>query len=227
MNKTDKTDDRRGGFYWLDEKPYVSVTTVLKVLDKPAIRYWFGKEVYLAMVVNPTLTEGEALAAPYKTSGKAQERGKTVHSIVEAYKTTGAKIEGIPEAFVGYAKAFYSWAADNNVKVLESEKTVVSQKHMFAGTLDLLVHTGQKRLLVDIKTGKDIYPEAALQLSAYRQALQENNEPVDAMGVVLLREDGTYKFEEQTPVFEIFLSVKHIWEWQNAELCGKVVYETK
>ena len=227
MNKIDKTDDRRGGFYWLDEKPYVSVTTVLKVLDKPAIRYWFGKEVYLAMVVNPTLTEGEALSAPYKTSGKAQERGKTVHSIVEAYKTTGAKLDGIPETFAGYAKAFYSWAADNNIKVLESEKTVVSQEHRFAGTLDLLVHTGQKRLLVDVKTGKDIYPEAALQLSAYRQALLEAGELVDAMGVVLLREDGTYKFEEQTLVFEVFLSVKHIWEWMNAEMCGKVGYETK
>ena len=39
---------RRGGFYWIDNKPYVSVTKVLEVLDKPALRYWFGKEVYYA-----------------------------------------------------------------------------------------------------------------------------------------------------------------------------------
>lgn len=221
MNKTNKTEDRRGGFYWLNDKPYVSVTTVLKILDKPAIRYWFGREVYLAMVKNPTLTEGEALAAPYKTSGKAQERGKTVHSIVEAYRATGAVLEGIPEEFAGYAKAFYAWASDGRVEVLEAEKTVVNEEHRYAGTLDLLVNSGGRKMLVDIKTGKDIYQESVLQLSAYREALPELP---DTMGVVLLHEDGTYKFGEAKPVFPIFVALKTVWEWVEEELCRKVGY---
>jgi hypothetical protein len=63
MSTTDmRESSRRGGFYWhTDGRPYISVTTVLSVIDKPALRYWFGKEVYRAMVVNPTLGEKEAL----------------------------------------------------------------------------------------------------------------------------------------------------------------------
>ena len=68
----DQRNDRRGGFYWVDNKPYVSVTTALSVIDKPALRYWFGKQVYLAMTKDPTLNEKAALSAPYQMSDKAK-----------------------------------------------------------------------------------------------------------------------------------------------------------
>ena len=117
--KLNKKDMRRGGFYWKSDpkKPYVSVTTTLSVIDKPALRYWFGKEVYYAMVQDPTLGEQEALSAPYKKSDTAKSRGTTVHSIVEAYKHTKEHIETSPEAYRGFAKAFYSWVKDNDIEI--------------------------------------------------------------------------------------------------------------
>lgn len=220
--KDDKKDERRGGFYWLDKKPYVSVTEILKCIDKPQLRYWFGREVYLAMVVNPTLKEAEALSAPYKTSGKAAERGKTIHSLIEAYKKTGAVIDTIPDHLKGYAKAFYGWVKDNKVEIEENERTVINEEYGFAGTLDLLAKINGEDYLIDCKTGKDIYPESALQLSAYQKCL---NGQLPKLGVLLLKEDGEYKFANVNPRFDIFLSCKSLWEWMNEELIKKVGYK--
>ena len=217
MPKMNKTDQRRGGFYWLDKIPYVSVTQVLSIIDKPQLRYWFGKQVYYAMVKDPTLKEQEALSAPYKTTEKAAERGTTVHSIVESYKHTKKHIDGIPDKYRGYAHAFYSWVEDNQAELLEHERTVVSKQHGFAGTLDLLAKLGDKIFVIDIKTGKDIYPEAFLQLSAYQYALAEEGTVTDGTGVCLLMENGSYKFAEGRQELKPFLAAKALWEWKNKE----------
>jgi len=218
----DNRNNRRGGFYWNNGEPFVSVTNVLKIIDKPALRYWFGKEVYLAMVKNPTLGEKEALAAPYRINDTAKSRGTTVHSIVESYKTTGIVLEDVAEPFKGYASAFKQWVSDFDIKVNEHEKTVVNTFHRYAGTLDLLVNNRDNvSVIVDVKTGKDIYPESALQLSAYQHA---DNIKVDKTAVVLLQEDGNYKFEYQKDNFVYFLAAKKLWEWANMPDLFKVGY---
>ena len=215
-----KKDMRRGGFYWIDKHPYVSVTQVISVIEKPQLRYWFGKEVYRAMVVNPTLAEQEALASPYKKSKEAAGRGTTVHTIVESYKHTKEHIESIPEQFKGYATAFYNWVEDNDIEILEHERTVVSKEYEYAGTLDMLVKNKQsgKTFIIDVKTGKGIYPEAFLQLSAYKQALKENGIEVDDIAVLLLKEDGKYKFGQGENCLEVFLATKLLWQWKNPDL---------
>jgi hypothetical protein len=224
--KNNIKDEKRGNFYWVDEKPFVSVTQVLKAIDKPALRYWFGKEVYYAMVKDPTLGEKEALSAPYKSSDKARMRGSTVHSIVEAYKQSGAVIDNVPEELKGYAKAFYKWIADNEVNVDENEKTVVSKSYGYAGTLDMLMSKGGDKWIIDVKTGKDIYPESFLQLSAYKHALEEDaGLKIERMGVLLLQENGKYKFAEAEDFFGVFLATKKVWEFLNKDICDSVGYD--
>lgn len=217
-NTNDQRNERRGGFYWKDKTPYVSVTTVLKVLDKPALRYWFGREVYRAMVVDPTMQEAEALSAPYKTSSKAADRGTTVHSIVEAYKASGAQITP-PEEFKGYAEAFYSWIKDYKLEITEHEKTIFDEENKLAGTADLICRNNGDTWIIDVKTGKDIYDEAFLQVSAYMKMSGCNRG-----GVLLLQDNGKYKFAECPNYFEYFLAVKKIWEFVNRELCEKIGY---
>lgn len=222
IKPTETKNDRRGGLYWKKDpkKPYLSVTTALSIIDKPALRYWFGKMVYYAMVQDPTLSEQEALSAPYKKNKEATGRGTTVHSIVEVYKHTKEHLESVPEQFRGYATAFKNWIDDNDIEVLENERTVFSDKYNYAGTLDLLVKskkTGQTSI-IDIKTGKDIYPEAYLQLSAYKQALAENGTGVNNICVLLLKEDGTYKFEQGEDNLQAFLATMILWRWKNPDL---------
>lgn len=214
----DKRGQRRGGYYWIDGQPFISVTNILGVIDKPALRYWFGQQVYRAMMVDPTLGEKEALSSPYKTNKKAMNRGTTVHSIVEAWRQNQTYIDSVPEEFQGYAKGFYDWVNEYEVEIQDNEKTVVSQKYGYAGTLDLIVKTKNGRtLIVDCKTGKDIYNEAYLQLSAYRQALREEGTEVDGVAVLLLQEDGGYKYQPtEEDCFRPFFACKVLWEWINA-----------
>jgi len=221
----DKRHERRAGFYWVDDKPYITVTNVLKIIDKPALRYWYGKEVYRAVTLNPGIGEREALSEPYKSSGKAKDRGTAVHDIVEAWKNIG-EVAGKKGPFQGYAKAFESWLGDNRVKVEENERTVVSHKHRYAGTLDMLARINGDNLLtvIDVKTGKDLYPEVHLQLSAYRHALEEQGVEVKGTAAVLLREDGTYKYETGQDRLKGFLAAKALTEELDKERLIKFGY---
>lgn len=231
MQPTDKRKElRRGAFYWLDGQPMLSVTEILKVIDKPALRYWFGQEVYYAMLKDPSLKEAEALAAPYQTSKGAAARGTTVHSIVEAYKATGARLEGIPEEFQGFATAFYKFMDEVKPEIIEQEKTVFDTGNRVAGTLDMYAKIGESFYVLDIKTGKDIYAESEIQLSAYAHMLRLEGKPVDSIGVVLLEigEDKlptkNYKFAQRTENHDVFLNTKSLYEWINREKLIKAGY---
>lgn len=224
MTKTNNT--KRGGFYWKNEQPYVAVTGVLSVVAKPSLRYWFGQSVFRAFAADPTLSEKEALAAPWKTSRKAASRGITVHSIVEAYQTTGKIIEDIPEEFKNYANAFYKWVDDVKPTFLENEKTVYSEKHQYAGTLDCLIRSNGRKLLMDVKTSKDaaVYDEAHLQTSAYRQALKEMGTEVDGCFVLALGEKGNYAWVETKDCLEAFLGALELWKFIERKKAEDVGY---
>ncbi len=231
--------EKRAGFYWKEGKPYVSVTQILKVLDKPALRWWFGREVFYAMAKNPNLTEQEAMSAPSQTSAKAIERGRTIHSIVEAWEQKGTQITTIPE-YENYAKAFYAWVKDYKMELVAHEKTVFSETYGYAGTLDLLTKNNGDIWVIDVKTGKDIYDEAFLQVSAYMRATYEADPkdlkkaikdwrpfplvPATRGGVLLLQDTGKYKFAECEDYFDYFLNAKKLWEFQNREMLKKVGY---
>lgn len=230
-NGNDKRGElRRGAFYWKDGVPLLSVTEILKIIDKPALRYWFGQEVYYAMLKDPSLKEQEALAAPYQTSKGAAARGTTVHSIVEAFKQNGTRLDGIPEEFQGFATAFYKFVDEMKPEIIEQEKTVFDLDHRVAGTLDMYAKIGDSFYVLDIKTGKGIYPESEVQLSAYAHMLRAEGKPVQSIGVVLLEigEDklptGNYQFAPRTENHEVFLNTKALYEWINREKLIKAGY---
>jgi hypothetical protein len=217
---------KRAGMYLIDNKYYPSVTQILSVIDKPALRIWFGKQVYMATALNPSISEQEALAEPTKQSTTAKSRGTAVHDIVEAWENTG-KVVGLEGPFQGYARAFESWVDSNDIKIKEHEQTVKSDKYGYAGTLDLLVVVNGdiKPTLIDVKTGKDIYPEAHLQVSAYKQALIEDGVELQDAGILLLQDDGTYKYEQAKDKLKTFLACKVLWEGLNEELIAKANVE--
>lgn len=225
-----QTDLRRGGFYWVQNKPYLSVTECLKIINKPALQYWFGREVYRAMVIDPSLDERSALAAPYQVSSNAKSRGTTVHSIVEAFKQRGTVLEGISPEFQGYATAFYQFMKDHGVEIIEQEKTIFNDEHQIAGTLDMLNKIGESIHVTDVKTGKDIYPEARLQNSAYAFMLRAMGVKVDEISILLLetgddgKPTGKYKFQTVEEDMNAFLAVKTLYCWNDKEKLIKLGY---
>jgi hypothetical protein len=213
--------NKRGGFYFHNGLPYASVTGILQIIDKPALRFWFGREVYWATVRTPGIGEKEALAAPWSVSGKAKNRGTTVHSIVESFKETGRVLTPENAEYQGYATAFDTWVKEYQAVILEHEKTVVNEKEGYGGTLDLHLKVGGDDCIIDVKTGKDIYMESGLQLSAYKHC---DGMDIKRIGVLLLMPEGVYKFQWMEDDFEAFLAAKKLWEWSNKDMLAKVNY---
>src|SRR5512135_1494532 len=123
--------------------------------------------------------------------------------------------------------SFEDWAQKMQLLPLRTEQVVYSKKYKYAGTLDLLawiVKDGQRRLLLgDFKTGKAIYAEAKLQLSAYAKALAEMGleTPDVCMVIRLPKNENDPEFEtlEVTDLdvhFNAFLSAYEVWKWQRS-----------
>ena len=219
--------NKRGGFYWVDGTPYASVTDIISILDKGSqLMYWFGKQVFYATIKNPEISEVKALRAPYDTLDKDADRGSTVHSIVESWKKTKEYIETIPAPYRGYADAFYAWIKDNKVEILENEKTVVSKKNKFAGTVDIIGKVNGKLYVIDVKTNNSgaIYETYHLQVSAYIEALRENGVAVEGGYVLVLSPEGKYTYGQVKECFDVFLKLRDVWVWKNQEKCNKVGY---
>jgi len=220
--KNPTKEDRRGGCYFVEGKPYPSVTHILgDVLKKPAIEYWKCKQMWLTMVKEPTQSMEQAMSSMYGVSDRAKTRGTAVHSIVEAWKVNDIKIETTPE-LQPFADAFYQWLRDTNPKKLESEKTIINYKEGYAGTLDLLVEIDGQKAVVDVKTSKDgeTYRDAFLQVSAYLGALSD----VKRGFVLGLGENGKYTFKEVDPSIDAFLACKKIYEYLNHDELEKLGY---
>ena len=154
-----------------------SVTTILKVLDKPGLNRWKLNQVMMAALTLPKI-DGESLSdfedRAWEDSNKhseyARNRGTEIHGAVENYFLTGR----INPDFTAEIKAV--------VKSLESEfghpewlaERSVSSPLGFGGKVDLHSHN----IVVDYKT-KDFdkdhlpksYDEQAMQLAAYRACI--------------------------------------------------------
>ena len=218
---------RRNGWYHLDGRKYVSVTTVLQALAKPALVPWAARTAAEAVLEDPAAydTVEKAAAVIYRKRDTAADRGSLVHSLAEA-TARGAEIDlaSVPEAARGYAHAFLAWARAMRPTPLYTEANVYSDRYGYAGTTDLIAAFPDKQVrLVDFKTTSDLYREVALQLEAYRQAdfiVPHVGEPqriplppVAETAAVLLRPDGTFEYRTMRGELDVFLALLRVWTW--------------
>ncbi len=62
---------------------------------------------------------------------------------------------------------FDRFVRDYRPKFIESEATIFSRKYGYAGSLDLIVEIDGVRYILDVKTGRTVWSEVALQIAAY------------------------------------------------------------
>lgn len=218
--------NKRGVYYWRGEKPYISVTTILGIIDKSnALIPWACGETYDALMINPSISREEAVSANRGVSEEAKSRGKAVHDIIQAYKGIG-EVVGKDGPYGGYAKAFQKFVDDHPFKPVYQEESIVSEKYGIGGTLDLLVEMQGKKILIDAKSNKDgrLYQEVQLQLSAYAKMLEEQGIKVEGMYGLALAPDETYTFKPFTADFESFMHAKGLYVWKNKSSLEKVGY---
>ena len=154
-----------------------SVTTILKVLHKPALVDWLIEQAVLAALTTPR-QDGEELDAfvhrvlheervQDQESQKARERGTEIHQGIEDV-LTGKPISAELEPWVLPVTNYLL----SRGHVVETEKVLVG--YGFAGKTDLIHAIGTTTWIWDFKTTKKLpskaYGEHRLQLSAYAHA---------------------------------------------------------
>jgi len=209
------------------------VTTILGQLSKPALVNWSAKEVATYAAENmdawQNLPPSDAIdllkRAPYRNMTKRQNIGSAVHTAIESWQGGEPVVEDLD--LLPYVAAAVGFLDGHTTELLEQEATVFSRQYLYAGTLDAIVTLKDGRIaIVDWKTGKAIYPEAALQLCAYANAEfvgtadgTEHPLPEIDLGIVVhLKDDGTYvarEVEFSTRMFKTFVALRTVQLWRD------------
>lgn len=221
----------RGRTYKWGSESFTSVTTILsRGIPKPALTNWAAKSVAEFVAENidqvNTLCAKDKSAAidlckgsPWRTRDKAANLGTLIHDYAEAHVLGAARPDAPPEAEAKLAW-FYAFLDDFAPEFVLSEATVFNRQWGWAGTLDAVCDIAGERWLIDYKTGKDVYPESALQLSAYERGefvgMPDGTEapmpPVDRCGVLHLSDTGYRLIPVETgdEVYRCFLYAQQI-----------------
>ena len=157
-------------------EPCVGVTTVLGVMNKPALVAWANRLGLDGYEVGKYV---DALA----------NIGTLIHYLIECDITgqepvlgdyTANEIETAKEAF----KKWTAWKSKVEFKLLGSELQVVSDTLKVGGTCDVYAEINGKKTVLDIKTSKACYSEQRTQVVAYAEIMKENGKEVDECRII-------------------------------------------
>jgi ATP-dependent exoDNAse (exonuclease V) beta subunit len=144
----------------------------------------------------------------------AGERGTRVHDCLENILLEGHKKCELKGDEPYLVTQFHKWLDKYKPQIVQTEGTLFSKSHEFAGTTDLIALIDKKRVLIDFKTSTRIQKTYGLQLAAYKVAYEEmTGLNIDECYVLHLREKG-YTFKKMDEPFVVFLALKHIFNWQ-------------
>ena len=146
--------------YFVDGVLWPGVTSVLKVINRPQLNRW---------------REQQGTRQADSIANTAADHGHLVHAMASLYA------EGVPfvplseeeAANVGpRVEAFFCWYEANVEEFYGTELFVAHPQYHYAGTLDFLLRLrgDDCPTLVDVKSGKSVWPEARAQTAAYREA---------------------------------------------------------
>lgn len=212
METIKKAKSRSVRYKLKDGTPVPSVTTILGVLNKPALLVW----------ANNLGLQG------YKMGEYVDELaqvGTCAHTMVEAM------LKGIEPELADFSKtqidkaensilSFLEWQKSNQLEVIQTELQLVSEKLKFGGTVDCYCKLNDKFTILDFKTGKGIYDDYLFQVSAYKYLAVENGYPVHQVGMLQIGRTEDEGFSEvylsnTDDYFELFKSCISIYNLKN------------
>ena len=162
--------------------------------------------------------------SPYQQKTLAGNRGSIVHEVFELALKDGVAAgrqaaADLSPSVKGFADAALDWIEEHEPTPILIECPVISLRHRYAGTLDLLWQNKDGEVILsDLKTSKRIYDTFAIQLSAYKLALeQEAGIQVDRMTVIRVAENGKCQYKEVNADPELFLAMLKVWKMQKGE----------
>ncbi len=230
-----QVDGSRYYMWPLTGETFPSVTTIINSLSKPALVNWASKQAAEYAVSNwkqvmqtilaqgPTEAVKQISGAHRRTLDDSSAIGTHVHANVQASIEGRDMLIPHPE----HMRFFEAWKLVYKPEFVLCEATVYNRAVGYAGTLDFMARIDGVNTIVDVKTGKNIYPEVALQLAAYANGefigAQDGDNyvelpmpPIGAAGVLHLRMTG-YRWIPVRIDSEIFTAFRHVhqaWMWQ-------------
>lgn len=174
--------------------------------SKDGLLHWAARES--AKATAACILEGAAIEdaiergrrAHLQARDTAMEAGTLAHSYVEAYLRGGATVGGDvyddetevqQRARVAYDRVV-AWWPTSGYDVIEAELALIDPVAQYGGTVDLVLRrrSDGATIVGDLKTGKSVYDEVAIQLGAYAVLLGQAGHDVAGGLVVHAPIDG-------------------------------------
>jgi len=165
------------------------VTTVLGVLNKPALVTWANRMglrgIDTGRYVDELATIGTLAHAIIIHSLGGPEPDFADHTANQRALAENAVL------------SFTAWRRGREMETVLAEVPLVSERYAYGGTPDWYGLVDGRRVLLDFKTGKAIYDEHLYQVAAYRGLLVENWHGVDEVRVLQVGRDEGEGFSER------------------------------
>lgn len=176
-----------------------SVTNVLKALPAPGLETWKQKVVAYQVAATPALAAlavtGDGGQAPYDVIKQALDKardaatmGTAAHALSERADAGTLDTAGLPDGVRPLMEWYQALADTYRWQVVASEVTVFNHAVGYAGTADRLLRFDLPDLdgvvVADLKTGKGVYGDVALQLAAYANAEGTWNAATEEFGAL-------------------------------------------
>jgi hypothetical protein len=149
-----------------DGKRVPSVTTILNQwgIKTEPLKWWAYKR-------------GEAGIPMYEK--EEADVGTLAHMMIDSkVKGKKLKLEEFPAKITSQAQVcfdnFLTWEKRHSFVPIETEISLVSEKHKYGGTLDCVAMIDDKLSLADWKTGKEVYEDHIIQAVSYEHLWNEN-----------------------------------------------------
>jgi len=163
-------DAKQAEYTWEGRK-YPRVTSILAALNKPALVPAAVKAttLHIESLVNAGVDiDWIDVKREYRRQWERKANdGTAVHLAIDAAingHELDVELTPTQEAIM---RQFYRWQRAFAPTYLATEVAVFNDTHDYAGTADFIARIGNRILLVDAKTGFDLWPIMALQLAAY------------------------------------------------------------
>jgi hypothetical protein len=186
-----------------------SVTTILSLLNKPALVKWANNLGLQGIDVTKYV---DILA----------DAGSLAHDMILDYfrgiitDTSECSQDVIKKAENAFL-SFLEWAKQRKLEPILVEHEMVSETKKYGGKCDWYGYEDGIKTLLDFKTGSGIYEEHAIQLAAYKYELEEERHEVEIAKIIRIprTEDEIFEikaWKNLSKQAEIFFHLRDIYE---------------
>lgn len=197
-----------------DEIP--SVTTIMKLLNKPELVDWANfMGLVCGMKVEDILTKSSIIGSLTHYIIERHNKKKIIN-----YKILDDYSPSIQKSVNNTIKSFKLFLKEYKPKSLKSEFRVQNDK--YGGTIDNISKIKDEKFLIDYKTSKQVYPSQFIQLAAYNKLLREEEDiKIDKVAILVLdKKKINFQFYQMEvdylekyyePIFDLLVQLYYLW----------------